>query len=204
MDASMAQAESDVRTVLRVAAAGAGRARQDRRRQRRQPVHQPQLATVPLRVLTHGHGRTSSGRLLRQAAEPRRLPSSPRLGRVRQRLGPVAAGGHGGHPCGAGRPVARGLPDEPRLAFRLCGGGVRSAARPRRDGAKRRSCRPLLPDDHRRRPSRGHERLRGVRGRALLRGRGAVDHQDARGRHGRLRRVRRARRGVGGLLRGGG
>ena len=92
-----------------------------------------------------------AGRLLRQAAEPRRFPAPARVGRVRRRVGRLAAGVPRRQPHGARRPLARRLPDEPGLALRLRGRRLRPGAGHRPDGAQRRSGRPLFSADARRR-----------------------------------------------------
>ncbi len=116
-----------------------------------QSVRTAGLAAVQLRALIAD---TSGSRLLRQAAQPRRFPAPSRVGRVRGRLGRLAAGVPGGEPRGARRAVARRVSDEPGLALRLRPGSVRSCAGPRLDGAERRSRRALFPVDARRRTAR--------------------------------------------------
>ena len=92
--------------------------------------------------------------LLRQAAEPRRLPAPARLRRVRRRLGRLAAGVPGGQPAALGERWLDVYLTSPAWRFVCAAGRLRPGAGHRPDGAQRRPRRPLLPVDPRRRAAR--------------------------------------------------
>src|SRR5215207_6234409 len=105
------------------------------------------MSTYParpvIRLLTEGGGTSAAerewhgGGLLRHAAEPRGLRAAPRLGGVRRRLGWLAAPVPAGKPHDVRLALARALPDQSRLAIRLCGGRMWSGARDWSHGTKR-------------------------------------------------------------------
>ena len=97
---------------------------------------------------------------------------------------------------GARRALARRLPDEPGVAFRLCGGRLRSGAGDRAGRAERRPGRSLFPGDARLRAARARQPDHGRGVAAVLRQRRAPGHRDAGERARGLRSVRSRGRGA--------